>query len=183
MKKLKKFGDKKLEIRFLKRADIKRVSLFKKYINELAEDDSALISKKTKVTLREEKEWIKSHLKEIRERKRVIIVAEDNGKIIGLAEVALLKSSTQKHIANFGISILKDYRSIGLGTYLMKEILKSAKKKLKPKPKMLRFGAFAVNKVALYLYKKMGCNPVAKIPRQFKLKGKFYDEIIMLKYL
>lgn len=183
MKEVRKFGDKKLKIRFLEKSDIKRAALFKKYINELVDDDVALISKKTKVTLKEEREWLKSRLKEIKEKKRVILVAEDNEKIVGLIEVALRKSSTQKHISNLFISVLKDYRSIGLGTYLMEEILKLAKKRLKPKPEILTFGAFANNKIALSLYKKMGCRQVAKIPKQFKLKGKFYDEVIMLKYL
>jgi len=183
MKRVKEFGDKKLKIRFLEKADIKKAALFKKYINELVDDDTAFITKKTKVSLKEEKEWLKSHLKEIRERKRVVLLAEDKGEIVGLSEFFLLKNSTQKHIANFAISVLKDYRSVGLGTYLMKEVLKLAKSKLKPKPKMLTFGAFSVNKIALSLYRKMGCKQVAKIPKQFKLKGKFYDEVIMFKYL
>ena len=183
MKRIKKFGNKKLKIRFLEKSDIKRAALFKKYINELVDDDTALISKKTKVTLKEEKEWLRTRLKEIKEKKRVILVAEDNGKVVGLIEIALRKPSTQNHIANLFISVLKDYRSVGLGTYLMKEVLKLAKKKLKPKPKILTLEAFAVNKIALSLYKKMGCRQVAKIPKQFKLKGKFYDEVIMLKYL
>ena len=183
MKRIKKFGNKKLTIRSLEKADIKRAALFKKYVNELVDDDTALISKKTKVTLKEEREWLKNHLKEIKERKRVVLVAEDKNKIVGLTEIALSKRLIKSHVVGFGISVLKDYRGIGLGTYFMEEVLKLAKKKLKPKPKILRFGAFAVNKVALSLYKKMGCKKLVKIPKQFKLKGKFYDEIIMLKYL
>lgn len=183
MKKVKKFGDKKLIIRFLEKSDIKRAADFKKYINELAEDDTAYISKKTKVTLKEEREWVKSHLKEIKEKKRIVLIAEDNGKIISVTSVFHLKPSAKSHVAGFGIAILKDCRGMGLGTYLMEEILRIARKKLKPKPKMLRFGAFAVNKIALSLYKKMGCKKLVKVPKQFKLKGKFYDEIIMLKYL
>lgn len=180
---IKKFGNKKLTIRTLNKGDFKKAADFKKYINELVDDDTAYIAKKKKVTLKEEKRWIESHLKEIKNKREVMLLAEDKGKIIGLTQIALLKLSTQIHVGDFGISILKDYRGIGLGTYLMKEIIKLAKKNLKPKPKMLKFGAFAINKIALSLYKKMGCKSVAKIPKQFKIKGKFFDEVIMIKYL
>ena len=49
--------------------------------------------------------------------------------------------------------------------------------------KVKKFGAFANNKIAISLYKKVECKSVAKIPKQFKLKGKFFDEIIMIKNL
>lgn len=183
MRKVKKFGNKKLTIRFLKRADIKKAAAFKRYINELAEDDTAYIVKKTKVTLKEEREWIRGRLKKIKERQSVTLITEDSGKIISVTSVFLPERLIQKHVAGLGIAVLKDYRSRGVGAYLMKEIIRLAKKRLKPKPKMLKFGVFANNEAAISLYKKMGCRAVAKIPKQFKFKGRFFDEIIMIKYL
>lgn len=183
MKKVKRFGDKKLTIRPLEKADIKRAADFKRYINELAEDDTAYIVKKTKVTLKEEREWIRGRLKKIKERQSVTLIVEDGGKIISVTSIFLPERLIQKHVAGLGIAILKDYRGRGIGTYLMEEIIRLAKKRLKPKPKMLRFGAFVNNRAAISLYKKMGCKAVAKIPKQFKLKGKYFDEIIMIKNL
>lgn len=183
MRKVKKFGDKKLIIRFLEKADTKRASDFKRYINELVEDDTAYIAKKEKVTLKEEREWIKRRLKEIKEKQSVTLITEDGGKIISVTSTFLLKFLIQKHVAGLGIAILRDYRNLGLGTYLMKEVLRLAKKKFKPKPKMIRLSVFSINKTAVVLYKKLGFRIVAKIPKQFKFKGKFFDEIIMIKKL
>jgi len=77
--------------------------------------------------------------------------------------------------------ICKDflYLSVG-GLDFGKEILKLAKKELKPKPKIIRLSVFSTNKPAISLYKKIGFKIVAKIPKQISYKGKFIDEVIML---
>ena len=94
-----------------------------------------------------------------------------------------LEEGPQNHIGGLGIAILKDYRGIGLGKYLLGEILELAKEKLKPKPKIIKLSVVSVNKVAISLYKKMDFKEIARIPKQFKYKKKIYDEIIMLKNL
>ncbi|XOB46337.1 MAG: N-acetyltransferase family protein [Candidatus Nealsonbacteria bacterium] len=182
MKKVKKFGDKKLTIRFSEKADIKKAARFKRYTDELAEDDTAYISRKQKISLKEKRKYIKDRLERIKKYKLVILIAEDKDKVVGMTIISL-RSYVQSHIGGLGIHILKDYRGIGLGKYFMKEILKLAKTKLKPKPRMIRLSVFSVNKTAISLYKKIGFRSVAKIPKQFKLKGKLYDEVVMLKYL
>ena len=91
-----------------------------------------------------------------------------------------MKSERQSHVGVFGISVLKDHRGIGLGACMMKEILKAAKKEIRPRPKIIRLSANADNKIAISLYKKMGFKIVAKIPKQLYFHKKFYDEIIML---
>jgi len=65
----------------------------------------------------------------------------------------------------------------------MKEILKLAKRKLKPKPKIILLSVFSTNNIAINLYKKFGFKKVAKIPKQFQYKGKLVDEIVMMRYL
>lgn len=180
MKKIKKFKDKKVTIRFLEQADIKKAEKFKKYINELVDDDTALIKIKNRKSLKEEREWIKEQLKKIKKHQAVMFIVEYDGEIIGTAAV-FLKPESQDHIGEFGITVLKDYRSMGLGKYLMKEILKLAEKELKPKPRIIRLGVFSTNKVAISLYEKFGFKIVAKIPKQFNFSGKLIDEFIMLK--
>ena len=65
----------------------------------------------------------------------------------------------------------------------MSEIIKLAKKKLKPRLKFIRLGVYPNNKPALALYRKFGFKKAAKIPKQIQYKGKLLDEIIMLKEL
>lgn len=110
------------------------------------------------------------------------MIAEHDSKIIGLTDIKLMHYA-KKHIGNFGISIRREYRGIGLGKYLMSEIIKLAKKELKPKPKIIQLEVYVNNKPAIALYKKMGFKTMAKVPKQVQWKGKLIDVFIMQKYL
>ena len=174
---IKNFKGKKLKVREIRKSDLKRAKDFLNYINSLVEEE-AMISIKKKKTLKEEKEWLKNQLKEIKEKKRVMILAEDKNKIVGICSCELRKER-ESHVGEIGIGVRKEYRGIGLGKFLLKEILKLAKKKLKPK--VFRLSVFEGNKVAQNLYKKLGFKKVAKIPKQVEYKGKLVDEIVMIK--
>ena len=175
------FGGKKIQIRKLSKKDLRNVKKFQDFINSLVRE-GAQITITEKKSLGEEISWLNSHLKKIKEAKGVFLTAEAENKLAGNTEITL-NEGRQSHIGMLGISIRKDYRGIGLGKYLMKEIIKLAKKELKPKPKIIRLGVFPTNKPALALYKKFGFKVVARIPKQIQYKGKLIDEIIMLKEL
>ncbi len=172
------FGDKKLTIRKLSKKDLRNVKKFQDFINSLVAEEAQINVNKMK-SLKEEKKWLKEELQKIKNKKRVSLVAESDNKVVGTTGIDL-SWGRQSHIGNFGISIRNGYRRIGLGKYLTKEIIKLAKKELKPKPKIIRLGAMSINKPALVLYKKFGFKKVAKIPKQLEYKGKLMDEIIML---
>jgi len=175
------FKDKKIIIRKISKSDLKNVKKFQDYINSLVEE-KAMIKVNKKASLKEETEWLKEKLKEIKTHKEVCLLAEHENKIVGNTQIAL-DWGRQSHVGDFGISIRKGYRNIGLGTYLAKELLKLAKKELKPRPKIIKLSAYSVNKPAITFYKNLGFKEVARIPKQAKIQGKLVDEIIMLKYL
>lgn len=177
--KTKIFDGKKIKIRKLFKRDLRNVKEFQNFINSLIEEE-AKIKVNKKFSLKEEKEWLSKELKEIKKQKRVFLVAEENNKIVGTASIHL-GPGRQEHIGNFGITIRKGYRGMGLGSYLMDKIIKLAKKELKPKPKIIRLSVFQTNQPAIKLYRKFGFKKVAKIPKQIKFKEKLIDEIIMLK--
>jgi RimJ/RimL family protein N-acetyltransferase len=173
------FDGKKITIRELKPSDIKNVRKFQDFINSLIEED-VMIAKNKKVSLKDEAEWLKKAIKAVKKNKTVYLLAEIDRTLVGNTEVSLNSRDRQSHVAGLGISIRKGYRRIGLGKYLMKEIIKLAKHKLKPKPKMIRLSAFSPNIPAIKLYQKLGFKKVAKIPRQFQYKGKLIDEVIII---
>ena len=109
----------------------------------------------------------------------IVLTAEHKGKIVGSTQVNA-GWGRQSHVGDFGISVRKGYRRIGLATYLGKEVIKLAKKELKPAPEIIKLSVYSANKPALKLYTKLGFKKVAKIPNQAKVKGKLVDEIIML---
>ena len=107
------------------------------------------------------------------------LVAECDNKIVGTANIELDKWR-RNHIAILGITIIQEYRGMGLGKYLISEVIKLAKKKLNPKPKIIQLEVYTNNKPAIGLYKKMGFKQIAKLPKQIQYKGKLIDELVML---
>jgi ribosomal protein S18 acetylase RimI-like enzyme len=170
--------NKKITIRQFSKSDLKKAEQFRDFINSFVEEDAQIIINE-KISLKGEKKWLKDKLEYIKKKKAVFLVAEHNSVIIGTTGIDS-RIWRQSHIGEFGITIKKGYRGIGLGTYLMKEIIKLAKGKLKPKPRILRLTVFPTNKPAMGLYKKLGFKVVAKIPKQIQYKGRLISEVIML---
>lgn len=173
------FGDQKITIRQLSKKDLRSVKHFRDFINAFV-DEGAQIMMNKKVSLKEEAEWLKKTLENIKKRKTVFLIAEHNNTVVGTTGIDL-DIWRRGHIGNLGITIKKGYRGMGLGSYLMKEIIKLAEKELRPRPKTIRLNVFLTNKPAIGLYKKCGFKIVARIPKQIKYEGKLVDEIIMLK--
>lgn len=122
---VKIFSGKKLKIREISEKDLKSVKNFQDFINSLVGEEAKILLNKKK-TLKEEREWLKEKIKAIRARKKVFLVAQDfNNRIVGTTGINLGRGR-EEHIGNFGITIRAGYRGIGLGKYLMGEILKSA---------------------------------------------------------
>ena len=179
--KTKIFRGKKIIIKQLSKKDLRNVKKLRDFINSFVEED-AQIDMNKKVSLKEERKWLEAHLKSIKKHKTVFLVAEDNKIIVGTTGIDL-GFWRHSHVGRFGITIRKGYRGIGLGTYLIKKIMKLAKKELKPKPRIIRLSVLPTNKPARELYKKAGFKKVAVIPKQMEFRRKLRDEIIMLLYL
>lgn len=175
----KVFHNKKVIIRFLTKSDLNKVEKFLDYINSLVKEKAQIMHHQL-FSLAEEKKWLKEQLRDIKNKKEVMLVAEADNKIIGIVDVKLAKGR-QSHIADFGISIRQGYRRLGLGKFLTKQIIELARKKLKPR--FIRLSVFATNKIAQKLYRKFGFKVINRIPYQFQYKGKLVDEIIMMKTL
>jgi len=176
--KTKVFNDKKIKIREISKKDLRNVKKFQDFINSLVEE-GALIKMNKKVGLKEEVLWLKEKLKQIKKKREVALIAEDKDKIIGNTQIRL-NWGRHEHIGDFGTSIRNGYRRIGLGTCLTKEIIKLAKKGLKPRPKIIRLSAYSTNKPAIEFYKNLGFKEVTRIPKQGEIKDKFVAEVIML---
>ena len=179
--KTKVFSGKKIIIREFSQKDLGNVKKFQTYINSVIEE-KALINLNKKLSFGQEKKWLEEQFRKMKSHKSVYLIAEADKKIVGTTQI-FLNEGRGEHVGNFGIIIKRGFRGIGLGTYLMGEVIELAKKKLKPRPKIMKLEVFPINKPALALYKKYKFKKVAVIPKQREYKGKLYDEIIMLRYL
>ena len=120
------FDGKKITIRELKPGDIKNVRKFQDFINSLVKEN-AKVKVNKRVSLKEETAWLKSHLKAQQKKKKVFLLAEDKRILAGITQVSL-DFGRNEHVGTLGISVRAGYRRIGLGKYLMKEIIELAKK-------------------------------------------------------
>ena len=179
--KIKIFGNKKITIRTIKRADRKNARKFLLFINSLVAEEAKILMN-TKATLKDEFAYLDKVIKGAKDKKSIHVIAEYDGKIVGNTSIEL-NPFRRNHSAKFAIAISDGYRRLGLGTLLTSEVIKLAKKELKPGPKIIQLEVYSNNLPAINLYKKMGFKIVAKIPDQIQWKGKLIDEYIMLKYL
>jgi RimJ/RimL family protein N-acetyltransferase len=176
---IKYFSHKKITIRKITKSDLKNAKKFQVFINSLiAEDAKILINKK--FSLKDEKKFLEKILAGIKSKTRVSLVAECDDKIIGVTNIELGRG-VQNHIGKFGITIMRGYRGVGLGKYLMSEVIRLAKEELNPKPKIIQLEVYVNNIPAINLYKKLGFKIVGKIPKQIQYKGKLIAEFIMMR--
>lgn len=82
-----------------------------------------------------------------------------------------------KHRADFGISVLKDYWGLGIGTELIKGCIECAKE---AGFDLMELQTVAENNVAINLYKKMGFVEFGRNPYGFKKKDGSYQELVSM---
>jgi len=180
MDSIKKFKDKEIRIRSLTEEDIGKASKFNRFANELVKDETAFISNDIEYVLETQDFRMNERLKEIEEKRSIVLVVENSsGSIIGRASITP-KLGLAEHVGLLEVHILKGYRDLGLGKYLMDEILGLAKKELN-KTNIVRLSVFSNNDVAISLSKKMGFKKIVEIPQQVASNGTVADEVIMLK--
>ena len=119
---IKIFSDKKIIIRKIIKSDLKNIKKFQVFINSFLIEDAKLSINK-KVTPNAQKEFLKKTLDGMRNKSKVYLVVESDNKIIGASDIELL-GQRRNHIGSFGIAIKAGYRGVGLGKYLMSEIIK-----------------------------------------------------------
>jgi ribosomal protein S18 acetylase RimI-like enzyme len=174
----KTFGDKKISIEPFSAKDFKCAREYKDFINSLILEGAKILMNKPQ-TLKDEQDWVKKVAKAVKNKKRVTLIARDGNKIVANTEIEM-RAFRQSHIGKFGIAIRQGYRGIGLGSYIMAEVLKLARKQL-PGLKVFWLDVYENNKPAIALYKKMGFKIVGKIPKQIQHKGKLIGEYIMIR--
>ena len=178
MKTITAKSGRKIILRQLKATDLKALYTWVKTIEK--EDTYILLNSNEPVSFKEEKEFFKENLKAAKAKKKILIVAFDGNKHIGNCSVEKL-GKRQGHIGSFGIAILKEDRSQGIGRQLAEYAINQARQKLGVRQIVLN--CLVNNKVGLNLYKKMGFRQYGVHPGAVRYKGKLMDEILFYKEL
>lgn len=158
-------------------------------IRETCEEDARAITdminnvaseKRYIVTEKSREDWDKA-VSEIREEERgLLIVAQVNGKVVGMGHLTKGKWEKNRHVGFLGMVILKEFREIGIGTAMMDYMMRWAGQEQLEK---ISLSVFSTNKRAIRLYQKFGFELEGTIKRQYKIEGKYVDELFMRKFL
>lgn len=97
----------------------------------------------------------------------VMFVAKHNGRIVG--DVGLTRQPRRmKHRGNLGISVIKEYWNLGVGSMLMSKVIDFAKEN---QFEVIDLEVRCDNLGAIHLYEKFGFEKIGTHPAFFKIDG------------
>jgi RimJ/RimL family protein N-acetyltransferase len=142
--------------------------------------NSVAVEKHYIVQERSREDWDEV-IKHLKSNKGLIIVAQDNMHVVGFATLARGRLEKNKHRADLGIVILKEFRGMGIGTTMMNHMIEWAEKQ--EGLEKISLTVFSTNKAAINLYRKFGFKIEGVSKKQYKIEGKYVDDITMGKFL
>lgn len=125
-------------------------------------------------TLEEEEQLLSNY---VERSNALFLVAEFEGKIVGNINVDGNQRKILRHTAVFGMGMLKEWQSCGLGTAILEDAISWAK--ANAELEILFLQVYADNEAGIALYHKMGFKEHGRIPNFFKQNGRYHDEIAM----
>ncbi len=113
------------------------------------------------------------------ERGLMILIAEKDKKVVGDAFIRM-ERGRMSHVGTVGLSLKKEAWGQGIGTRLVKEAIKTAKKK---GLKKLIYTTRENNKRSINLAKSLKFVFVGRMEKHIKSGRKYYDRLIFEKLL
>ncbi len=163
-----------LEIRAPRKTD--PAAAYRDFICELI-DEEVFILIDRKPTLKEEEAWLEGKLKAAREGTQIFLTAWDGERYVGGCEAIRDRWKESGNVA-MGLAVRAGYRGKGLGEKLLRETIRLAKKRFRPKNIYLR--VFSDNRIAKSLYHKAGFRDIAHFPAWTLHKGRYVGHDYML---
>ena len=108
------------------------------------------------------------------------ITVEVDGKPCGLATLYLQAYKKLLHQAEFGIIVAPGFRGKGVGTFLIKSLMRLGKERFRLE--LLHLQVYAENP-AIRLYKRMGFREFGKQTHWIKEKDRYVGRIFMERFL
>lgn len=110
----------------------------------------------------------------------VMIAAKNKDQIIGMVSLKGNQKKRLKHHANLGISVLKDYWNLGIGTNLMAAAIGYA---VETDLEIIDLEVVTDNDAAIALYEKFGFEIIGKYDNFLKIDDYYLDVYLMNLYL
>lgn len=106
-----------------------------------------------------------------------MLLAIDEQRIIGLANLRTDPKERLKHNGSVGLSVLKDYQGQGVGSMLFERLIELATEN--QVIESLQLEVRSDNQVAINLYRKYNFKKVGVLPNNMKIQNQYYDVDIM----
>ncbi len=107
-------------------------------------------------------------------------VAEADGEVVGMCNVKCnWPGSEVGHVGELDMTVRKDYRGIGIGKALMKDVMDRSKKKFT----LIQTYVMTSNVPSKRLLDRFGFKIAGTIPRRLRRNGKYYPDYLMYKEL
>ncbi len=155
-----------------------------RFINNLVEERSTVsdlgIIADRKQTRDEESEWLAHTLMEVEGGGVISVCAEVDGRIVANGEVTRGRYADTREHGVLGISVLRSHRGVGIGSIMMKTLMRES---LRAGLKSLQLEVFANNAQAIHVYEKSGFEQVGRIPRKIHRGSRFFDIVLMAAQL
>lgn len=148
---------------------------------KIAEETDFLIMDEVGLGLNEE--MLSLQLADLYESENnLLLLALADEKIVGMASVKAAPEYTVSHIGEIGISILKEFWGIGLGTALLDEVIYWSEN---ASPlRRLELTVQERNERAIHLYQKFGFETEGTMKRGARdAQGEFLDVLLMSKLI
>lgn len=148
---------------------------------KIAEETDFLIMDEVGLGLNEE--MLSLQLADLYESENnLLLLAFADDKIVGMASVKAAPEFTVSHIGEIGISILKEFWGIGLGTALLDEVIYWSEN---ASPlRRLELTVQERNERAIHLYQKFGFETEGTMKRGARdAQGEFLDVLLMSKLI
>lgn len=107
----------------------------------------------------------------------IFLIAELNGKIVGILNASGSDRPRLKHIVDFGVTVRKEHWGKSIGTRLMQSMIDWAK--ISGVIRKINLKVQTNNKTAIKLYKKFYFKKEGRMTRDSYINGKFYDDYCM----
>ncbi len=168
--------NRKFLIRYPLKSDVNAIW---RYINALSAEKTYIRFQGEDISLENEEKLLNLQLEKIEKNVAVQLLVFTDDELIGSADVEML-NRTDRHVGELGISIAKEFRGEGIGSILMRLIMKEAVKNL-PALEIMTLCVFSTNLIAISLYEKLGFMTYGILPHGVKLRDSYVDLVLMYK--
>ena len=143
-------------------------------IGEVAQERRYILTTEAP-SLQKINEWVETYLNE----PHAHFIAEDNGRVVGWADIIRLKRPSLAHIGNLGMGVLAAYRGRGVGNELIKHTLDKA---WEIGLERIQLEVFSNNAAALNLYQKHGFEIEGHKRKACYMNDEYLDIICMAQF-